>query len=281
MPVGMFDACAVLLNGKVYIGGGNSCTDADDVIQVYTPEEDDWVRLPPCPVHYFAMATVNGQLVLAGGQMKEKPEVTDKITVWTGSDKWIYPYPQMPTPRSHASAFGYEHFLVVAGGKQNFFDEAIVEILDTSSSQWYMAQSIPAEFSNYSPALLDHTVYLMGGYLSSKVFSISLPALISEATSRSPPTTRWEELTFTPWYQSSPLALHDSLLAVSGKGANSDIYQYNPETKKWEKVGDLPRAACAVTCTCTMLPSGDVVVCGGYNGSPSNAVHRVSITVSK
>ena len=88
MPMSMHNARTVLLNNKVYIGGGVS--DNKSIIQVYTPEGDDWAQLPPCPVKQFAMAAVNDQLVLAGGS--EGSEHTNMITVWACSGKWIHPY---------------------------------------------------------------------------------------------------------------------------------------------------------------------------------------------
>ena len=53
---------------KVYIGGGHT-GDKDDTFQVfqYDPSRDEWSRLPPCQVIFFAMAHFAGNLITVGG----------------------------------------------------------------------------------------------------------------------------------------------------------------------------------------------------------------------
>ncbi len=92
-------ACAVVLNGKVYVGGGDAVKDEDNFfIQVYAPERNGWSRLPKCPVKWFAMAVVNQQLVVVGGDNRgwlvvDRPQ--SAVLVWDSpSQQWIFPLPQ-------------------------------------------------------------------------------------------------------------------------------------------------------------------------------------------
>ena len=43
---------------------------------------------------------------------------------------------------------------------------------------------------------------------------------------------------------------------------NTAIYHYQPSSRSWVKAGELPTRRCI--CTCTVLPSGDLYVAGGF-----------------
>ncbi len=66
---------------------------------------------------------------------------------------------------------------------------------------------------------------------------------------------------------SAPLSIGRSLLAVGGRddrdNPSSSIHLYEPYTREWVKVGDLPTAR--YNCTCSVLPSGEVIVAGGID----------------
>ena len=255
------------------MGGGDGGEEA--VVMVYDPHSDRWSQLPPYQFRLFGMAAVNDQLVLVGGRDSSKR--TNRLGVWDEmSHQWTEPYPPMKTVCIHPSVVTYEKWLVVAGG----FDGSValdrVEILDTTTRQWYSAAPLPRRCTRMKPALVRDTLYLMGGYDGSnpveKVFTVSLPALIRQATTpsqaASPAATEtlWQTLPPTPLRYSASLALRGSLLAIGGQDdkreITSAIYLYQPSTrKKWVKVGDLPTAR--DSCVSTLLPSGEFLVLGG------------------
>ena len=109
IPTGrLYWASSVVINGMVYCGGN----DMTDVLIQYDPESGDWSKLPKPPVDSFAMTSLNGQLVLAGGG-----GIDARITVWdSGCSEWVHPYPPMPTGRAGSTAVGYQnnekHFTV-------------------------------------------------------------------------------------------------------------------------------------------------------------------------
>ncbi len=268
-------ACAVVLNGKVYVGGGNAGSEVSEedtlIIQVYTPGSDGWSRLPECPVKWFAIAVLNQQLVLVGG-ISHGHILQSTVLVWDStSQRWTTPYPNMPTAQWLPAAIGYQQFLVVAGGIDTS-SLTTVEILNSSTKQWSTASPLPIGCHRLTPALVGDTLYLLGGELDSssnkQVFSISLPAFVSHATStsRAPPPA-WE-VTDTDLTYSTAVSLHNSLLAVGGMDdqgrRSSAISLYNPQTRQWTKVGDVPAALYRVSCT--ILSSGELLVLGGTDG---------------
>ena len=59
------DAQAVVLNTKVYVGGG--CTATDVNIYTYDPTMDTWEALQS-PTRYSALTTYHNKLLLVGGR---------------------------------------------------------------------------------------------------------------------------------------------------------------------------------------------------------------------
>ena len=296
MPLGVNNAQAVLLDGKVYVGGRYTHKDEDrHAVLIYIPEGDEWSRLPQSPVRWFAMASVNHQLVLAGGQ-EGNSDKTTILTVWDSTSRsWTHPYPPVPTVQSCATAVGYQHFLVVVGpGNLSGPSPAAVEILDTSSSQWFAARPLLSACDSMASALLGNTLYLIGGisdFLSptTQVFSTSVPRLISQAVQshrsyNAPSSVRpaavpmWENLSDTPLLYSTVLAYSDSLLAVGGMDEMgeycSSVHIYDPAGSEWVKVGDLPVWRSRLTCV--VLSSGELLVSGGRNEQDvySNEVYK-------
>ncbi len=286
MPFGTSGACAVVLNGKVYIGGRVAGRYEDEyVIQVYTPESDGWSRLPECPVKWFSIAIVLQQLVLVGGRSYGGRDQST-ILVWDStSQRWTTPYPNMLTARASPAAVGYQQFLVVAGGDGGSY-LTTVEVLNSSTKRWSSVSPLPIGCSHLTTAVVGDTLYLLGGWtgLSSRnkqMFSISLRALVSHAVStpRAPPPT-WE-VTGTELTCSTAVSLHDSLLAVGGRDGHrrsSTISLYNPQTRQWTKVGDVPAALSS--CSCTVLPSGELIVLGGWGEDDRRSTKLYIATVN-
>ncbi len=165
MLFGTTSVYAVVLNGKVYVGGGWAARGEDDfTIQVYSPQSDEWRRLPQCPVKWFAMAIVNQQLVEMGGCSRNN-QLQSTVLIWDStSQDWTTPYPNMPTARCAAAAVSYQQFLVVAGGYDlSERDLNTVDILNSSTKQWITATPLPTAYYRLSPALVGDTLYLLGG----------------------------------------------------------------------------------------------------------------------
>ena len=194
------------------------------------------------------------------------------LGVWRAdSKKWTHPYPDMPTARALCSAVAYKEWLVVAGGKGGGGDRlSSVEVMNTDTKQWYASSPTPVAWSFMKISIVGDTCYFMGGLIGSgirdtnKVYSVSLPALVSQLNS-SEDTQIWKEIPQLPIARAAPLSISGSLLAVGGRDtyASACILLYQPATGEWVKVGDLtsPRR----DCTCTMLTDREFFVAGGWS----------------
>ncbi len=274
LPVETSSAWVVVLNGKVYVGGGNANqVESRFYLQIYTPGRNEWSPSMLAPVCFFGLAVLEQQLVLVGGQYLSKDQSV--IYVWDPiSGEWTTPYPEMSVARRSPTAIAYHQCLVVAGGKIGIMPVSTVAILDTQTRQWSTATSLPFGCDSLTPAIVGDTLFLLGGFSgpntpNKHVFSTSMSGLVSHSASAvcSPPTISWD-VQDTVLVSSSAACLSDSLLAVGGKGNkenSSAIHLFNRLTRQWGKVGDIPAALSK--CSCTALPTGELLVLGGYDVS--------------
>ena len=272
MPFAMsaYIQSSVVVQGRVYVGGGSSSGN-EYVVMEYESDSGRWGTLPPYPTRRFGMTAIHNQLVLVGGRLRDYSR-SRSLGVWRAQDKkWAHPYPDMSIARSGPSAVTYSEWLVVAGGYDGNNNLSYVEVMNTTSNQWFTAAPIPTRVSEMRTALEGDMWYLMGGYVngyySDMVYSVSLPALISQVNSKNTREEIWKEISGLGHKTSSPLSISGSLLALGGqkdRKVMTAIHHYRPETGEWVKVGDLPSPR--YNCTCAQTTEGEILVAGGYDG---------------
>ena len=272
----MSDAQAVLLNNKLYIGGGDTEQDDPTSICVYDFTNDLWHVLKS-PSSCSALTTYQGRLVLIGGWDASTGRYTNQLWVLQCDEKtWTQPLPPMSTPRCWASALSINQYIFVAGGiDEDYSSLDIVEVYD--GQQWSRAQSLPGAGCRLKSALYNGHWYLIGGQhsfkseikiYSQKVFRTSLTVYqknIVEASVKSA-SISWEILEETPLKCSAAVVYGNQLLCVGGQQHNdlpaSAIFAYSPNAgKSWTKVGDLPVGLCLASAI--VLPNAHLLVAGG------------------
>ena len=123
--------------GEGVRGRGGIVAEDEDACTVMVYEQGvGWRTLPRYQYRWFAMAVLQNQLTQVGGQDSFK--VTNQISVWY-SQQWTHPYPPMPTSRHSPAVATYINWLVVAGGSDGSSVFSTVEIMDTTTKQWFTA----------------------------------------------------------------------------------------------------------------------------------------------
>ena len=266
----MIDAQAVVLNNKVYVGGGNpgnSTTAAN--IYTYDPTMDTWETLQS-PTRYSALTTYHNKLLLVGGRETSTGQVTNQLWVFEeGEHTWTQPLPPMSTSRWGASAVSYQDYLIVAGG-HNSSNGLLntVEVFD--GQQWVAADPLPKSCHFMTSTSHDGHYYLMGDdFQGTSVFYTSLQSLVEKATQHLPTSPSntdqlsvWKTLTHTPHERSSTTIFGGTLVAVGGLPWQSSLHLYFPLTQSWLPAGEMPLGV-HYTCTVT-LPTGEMMVIGGW-----------------
>ena len=250
----------VAINRKVYMRGRSNRT---ETVLVYTPDQDSWDDLPPPPVNRVTMATLRGRLLVVGGLDKSTNEKMNTILTFDESSRqWVQSLPRMPKALTVPAVVEYQnHLIVISGRDSNTTKIADVNILNISN-KWITAEPLPST-DDYSTCLIGDTLYLVGER-TKKVFRAHVPSLISRASSGV-----WESVASVPFYESSPIAIGNTLLTVGGRDrayggiANSSIHLYDPTKDQWTQCGDLPEEM--NSCNCLEL-SGKLYVLGGRRG---------------
>ena len=123
-----------------------------------------------------------------------------------------------------------------------------------------------------------------GGFATTKVYSVSLPALISQLNSdgSAKDTQIWKELPrITSKPCPAPLSISGSLLAVGGMEDQdkpvSALHLYRPGARQWVKVKAAYTPTPRYNCTCMAIDNSELIVAGGYNKDMSAQVHLAKI----
>ena len=259
---------AVVIGDNVYVGGGNTnITEDKGTVMVYSLDTGSWRTLPPYESEWFGMAAVNNQLVLVGGIVISNQKVTSLLGMWDeGPCTWTHPYPEMPTSRCVPCVISHQKWLIVAGGEDEVSPSPKVELLDTLSGQWYKGSPLPKGCSAMSSAINGNMWYLSRGFSSQRLNCVCLDELISQAVPLSANTTSpstpspWQTLTDAPLTRFALLVFNGALLMVGGL-YTSAIHLYQPSSRSWVRVGNIPTKRWQ--CTCVVLPSGEIFVVGG------------------
>ena len=272
MEYGMtFYPHCVVLERRLYVGGGDTGYGGDEhIVFKYDPDTDNWSRLPSYQYKKFAISIINSHLTLVGG-CDHRMKATNQLAVYEPSSQhWTYPYHPMPTPRYRPAVVMYDIWLLVAGGRASYCELATVELFNTSMNQWLAAFSLPTPCGSLTSATINNLGYIVTA--SKQVFCVSLPDIVSQTVDQSTASKSpalWRRLPDAPLERSTAITLRGYIIAVGGRHDNrtprTDIHLYQPESEQWTKVGDLPIAR--KYCSCVVLPSGELLVAGGYDES--------------
>jgi len=251
---------AVLHDGKVYIGGGYA---SSGTINIYTPANNSWSPSPiNNPYGYFAMTTLNNQLITAGGEDRCF-KVTNKIFLLDGDQ--LKEYIRMITPRRWATAAGYQGKLIIAGGSDDQ-NKALVttELFKSATGQWYSVSDLPSPHYELKSVIVNNLLYLLGGAdeyhtYSCKVFTAPLDTLSSNKL-------KWGTQQDTPNTQSAPVSIQGRHLLIVGgykNGATKGICMFSKVSHSWELIGQIPLARCRSAVV--SIANNKIVVIGGWD----------------
>ena len=295
----------VLVREKVYVGSG-TVVRAENVekylVFQYTPSRDEWSRLPPHSLRYFAMAQFTGYLITVGGKIGLDIADNKLYRFKEESQNWEEFLKPMPTARYFLSVATTQSAIIASGGTTGekggvFVPCATVEVYSSEASQWYTADPLPVTCYRMTSTVLADTYYLLGGNGANNkaiptVLYTSLTSLVQKALTPTPHqsascTSFWKFLPDTPFMVSAAASLSGSLLAVGGvcdsdtNRLTSAVHVFFPFTNSWVRVtdGDLPEPR--QNCTAVQLSSNQVLVVSGVlsRGKRSKGLLMATLTV--
>ena len=272
----VYNAHAVVLGSKVYIGGGILYPGSSSRLLIYDITEDSWGILNT-PSKWYTLTTYRSQLVLVGGADPDTSKAVDQLWVLDEQCCWTQPLSPMITKRYQACAVSVGDCLIVAGGFGGSHACPLDAVEVYNGSGWRRVQSLPMKSSRMKSAFLEGDWYLASGMgQHPKIYYTSVKSLIAtyEGTEQ---TSVWKKLPCKPLEWSTLAVFSNKLITVGGGYSyNSAIHAYSSSNDLWVHVGDVPVACCS-PCT-VVLPTGELLVGGGDTASDvSSSSFKASI----
>ncbi len=269
LPTGMDSARAVMYRGSLYVRGGGTTGD-DCTLFMYQFKPDTWGTVKT-PTRRYALAVYQDHLVLAGGLLPSSLTPTDQLWL-TDNPQHTFKQtiPPMNTPAYGATAITTEEHLIIAGGEVEWNYMYLTTVQVYSGKQWALAQPLPFAASSIKYAILNDTLYLIGGFnQGKKVVSTPLPALLGSVhqlkTPQGSTPTVWNTLTDAPLESSSIAVFRSELVAIGGGDYSSSSPSLHIFTDRWEEMEATLPQPLGRTCSIT-LPTGELMVIGGVTG---------------
>jgi len=268
-PVGRVDHTAVWLNGVVYVGGGYETGGKDSyTINCYDPVNNLWNSSPiNTPYCYFAMTTLNNNLLIAGGLGKHHRGTNQILTMDAGQ---LRNYTKMATARAYATAAGHQRMLIITGGVDDKYKKlSSTELFDTNNKQWHTCSDLPQPHYCLQSLIVDNILYLLGG--DNKDYNPSPAVFTAALDTLSRHQLKWNTHQDTPWCKSAAVSVQNThLLIVGGRKdigneykRTSDVYKLNKASHSWEAIGHIPSARYKSAAVSTA--DNRIIIIGGYN----------------
>ena len=244
-------------------------------INCYDPVNNSWRSPISTPYCHFAMATVNDNLLTAGGWDKSFNTTDQILTMDAGQLK---NYTKMITARSYATAAGHQGMLIITGGEDDK-DKTLssTELFDSNNGQWHTCSDLPQPHTELRSVIVDNILYLLGGFDENDRPSLAVFTAPLDTLSRH--QLKWNTHRGTPWCWSTPVSVHGKHLLIVGGckfiGSNltytSDVYKLNKVSHSWEAIGHIPSARYSSAAVRTA--DNRVIFIGGINkGEITNTV---------
>lgn len=274
-PVPMRRGQSVRKHDKVFIR-------YEEKVFSYNVLTDRWEELPTLQQIHCALDYLEDQLVVIGGRIKDRDELTGKITALSG-DKWEESkYPDVPTLRAALVSVSTDtHLIVMGGGVTKKFPGNLdtVEVLDINNVAWFTVAKTPYPIGWQSAIIIDNEIFVLGGNNGESetkdVLTCSIDKLISNSNDDS--SSVWKKLPPLQHIYATCAVLNGKLIAVGGSdkthAAKSEVFQYGAQSNEWHCIGHLkePRARPYVTTFDTK-----VMVFGGLD-KPNRVLDTVEV----
>ncbi len=277
LPLAMGSPQSVVIDGKVYVGGGITDDEGDYLVFQNIPGSTRWDILPPCPVRWFALGQFQGHLITVGGLLSSG-NYTNKVfryrEEWRLWEEYLTP---LPTVRCDLSIASTQSAIIALGGKSKGKNCATVEVYTNKAGQWYAANPLPVRCAGMISVIIADTCYLLGGYNEAdlpteSVLCGSVTALIEAAESSSRSSNSWKTLPDARLKSSTVVTLGERLLAVGGFDNKSQdslaVHMYLPgPTNAWIRMPSSHLPMAQHSATAARLPDNKLLLCGGRDNA--------------
>jgi hypothetical protein len=275
---------ALLPNGDILIVGGNASIGIglqfgelyDPIARTILPTAND---MHAAREHHTATTLPNGLVLVAGGDACCEPTFTSAVDLYDPSTNAFVPAPDMPDARyAHTATLLQDGNVLIAGGVNDGVGDttssAFLFEFETGTFRLVSPMTTPRAFHT-ATLLLDGRVLMTGGTFRSQ--SPGGQPELASAEIYAPATE-----TFTPTGSlaiardsHAAVLLPDGKVLVTGGQQPASPPSFQKASLDDSEIFDPARNAFAPTTplllsrafhTMTLLPAGDVIICGGVGG---------------
>ena len=268
-------ASAVVIRGKIYVGGGAyGDVECDRLVQVYDTKEGEWNLLPPSTIYNSEATLVKDQLTLIGGRNVSTKKITNVTITWDEEKKqWFLLLPPMPIKRSRPCIIHCSKFMLVAGGLASDEETVLdtIDVFNMDTFQWITVSAlklpIPLLFTRVS--ISNGYAYITQGRhssvsLTNVAYKVPMDEILHAIQKNK--KVKWIQVQDTPNCEPGLVVSSDHPIVVGGFTLpncqqTSDVSIYDPNTGTWSVVGQCVRShagSCAIA-----VSSSSFVVIGG------------------
>ena len=277
---------SVLLNGKVYVAGGNALGRQDSpLFQEFDLATGRWRDLAPMPKgsSHLVMATLNGKIYLAGGftaNVHRNP--LDQFLEYDPmTNQWRQLAP-LSSPRGAVGLAAIGGMIHAIGGRGP--DGNVVathEVYNPATNTWTAKAPLPIARDHLGIAVLDGAIHVFGGRTGATIDRVAQHDVYDPATDK--------------WRQAAPLitprsagasVIYRGLIVYAGgeckdpmaRATFDEVEAYDPKTDRWTSLAKHPtgfHAASAFASGPYAYIVGGNAGCGGEK--PLNTVQALRL----
>ncbi|KAM6334705.1 kelch-like protein 31 [Alca torda] len=264
MPAKSFNQCVVVMDGFIYIAGGEDQNDARNQakhavssLNRYDPRFNTWLHLASMQHRtHFSLSACNGLLYAVGGQNAECTLASVECYIPT-TNSW-QSKASLETPRCCHATTVIDGKLLVTGGYISHAYSRTVYCYEPSTDTWREQARLGTPRGWHCAATVANQVYVLGG---SQLGPQGERVDVMPMECYSPLTGQWNYTAHVPTGVSTAgvALLEGHLCLVGGWNESGKRYQkcvqcYNPDLNEWAKDEDLPEATVGVSCCTIILP---------------------------
>lgn len=279
LPECIDDPHCVYLNGYIFVGGGITESEERAKLFVCPADLSAWSVLTT-PTQQFALTTYRSQLVLVGGIETSSKLVTNQLySTDTANIDWK-PFTSMPTKRFSLSAAntGNPEYLVMAGGVNA--DYRMVDTVEVfADEQWVTVQHLPLKCYYMKSTLHNGKLYLVGGEFHAGGGEISIGYSCDVKSLLVSGGSLWSQFE-APFPHACVASFGGRLIKIGGcelvslgSGYSHSIFAHSPFSNSDVHVGSIPAVRKLIGGCAIVLPTGELVVLGGWRV----AKHRTQV----
>ena len=243
LPVGLSNAAAAVLGGKVYVVGDGSAPQAERALYIYDPQADSWQAGPRLPDSFPSVASPAvlahlGTFVVIGGLVAGSASATPKgIAFDPATGVWSSLAP-LPVGLGATVAESIAGNIYVAGGLDGTASHAELWVMRAGSSTWSPAAAMSSARHGAASAVIDGRLFVFGGTYEG--------AALALAEVYDPRSDEWTALAPLPApvsFASAAAARAGAVVLAgdNGSAAGSPTWLYDVGADAWSALPSAPR----------------------------------------